>query len=98
MQPVDAGDDVLVTFYCKDADSQTKELCETFYSTDRGTWVVQGKRRGEKVAAQLVGLADDETFVEMSASTVDLFVNKYVEERYGLDLSRAARGTAQGSA
>jgi hypothetical protein len=70
-------------------------MCETFYTTDRNTWMVQGKQRGEGVAAQLVGLAHDETFCEVSDPTMDLFVRKYVKERYGVDLSSAARGTGQ---
>ncbi|MQY06134.1 hypothetical protein [Actinomadura macrotermitis] len=63
--------------------------CETFYATDRDSWVVQGKQRGAKVAAQLVALGNDETFCELSTRTVDHFVRKYVKERYGVDLDRA---------
>jgi hypothetical protein len=47
MQPADAGDDLAVTFYCKDPDSQTRETCDSFYSTDRASWLIQGKRRGD---------------------------------------------------
>jgi len=87
VQSADTGDDVVVTFYIKDADSQGSDFCETFYTTDRDTWVVQGKRRGPKVAAQLVALAPDETFCEMSGRTIELFVRRYVRDHYGIDLA-----------
>jgi hypothetical protein len=86
MQSPVAGDHIVVSFYVKDPDSSGDKMCETFYATDRNSWVVQGKRRGAKVAAQLVALGDDETFCEMSNRTVDHFVRKYVKERYGVDL------------
>jgi hypothetical protein len=89
MQLRSDGDDLMVTFFCKDPDSNSAELCDSFYGTDCGSWVVQGKQRGEKVAAQLVALADDETFLEVSGPTVDLFVRMYVKERYGIDLAAA---------
>lgn len=95
MQSPDAGDDVIVTFYIKDPNSQGSDFCETFYATDRDTWVIQGKRRGAKVAGQLVSLASDETFCEMSGPTMDLFVRKYVKERYGVDLARALEGATR---
>jgi hypothetical protein len=86
MRHPDDGDGLTAIFYCKDPGSQGVEMCDTFYRTDRGSWVVQGKRRGERVAAQLVGLADNETYVEVSGPTVDVFVRRYVEEHYGVDL------------
>lgn len=86
MQSPDADDAIRLTFYCKDGDSQGDKQCESFYSTDRGSWMVQGKRRGEKVATQLVGLADDETFCEISGPTMDLFIRMYVRDRYGVHL------------
>ncbi|MFI0409104.1 hypothetical protein [Actinomadura sp. 3N508] len=48
--------------------------------------MVQGKRRGTEVATQLVALANDETFCEVSGSTMEHFVRRYVEEHYGVDL------------
>lgn len=92
MQPPDAGDDVVVTFFAKDPDSQGDKQCETFYTTDRKSWLVQGKRRGVKVAAQLVGFAADETFCEISDPTMDHFVRAYVRERYGINLPRPVGG------
>ncbi|MCD0453081.1 hypothetical protein LO762_28435 [Actinocorallia sp. API 0066] len=97
-QGCDAADELTASFFCKDPDSNHGEDCETFYRTDRDSWLVQGKRRGERVAAQLVALADDETFVEMSQRTVDLFVRTYVRETYGLDLGDAPGGTGLGRA
>lgn len=79
-------DDLTATFYCKDPESHGADDCETFYTTDRGSWLVQGKRRGPQVAAQLAGLAEDETFLEISGRTVDAFARKYVKEHYGVDL------------
>lgn len=78
--------DLIVTFYCKDPDSAGSRDCETFYETDRGSWIVQAKVRGDNVRDQLVSLAPDETFGEMSGRTVDTFVRKYAKERYGVDL------------
>ncbi|MER7129290.1 hypothetical protein [Streptosporangium saharense] len=82
----DDGDDLRAVFYCKDPNSQGVDMCDTFYRTDRASWIVQGKRRGERVATQLVGLADDETFVEVSEPTVAAFVRHYVKEHHGVDL------------
>lgn len=79
-------DDLTLAFYCKDPNSQGDQLCETFYETDRGSWIVQAKVRGPEVREQLIGLAPDETFGEMSDRTVATFVKKYAKERYGVDL------------
>lgn len=79
-------DNLTLTFYCKDPDSNGSRECETFYETDRGSWIVQAKVRGPEVRDQLVSLAPDETFGEMSGRTVDAFVKKYAKERYGVDL------------
>ncbi|WP_018655551.1 hypothetical protein [Actinomadura flavalba] len=84
------GDGPVVTFYCKDPGSQGDIECDTFYSTDRGSWVVQGKARGADVGAQLVALGDDEGFVEISGPAAAVFVRKYVREHYGIDLGEAA--------
>ncbi|MFI9558501.1 hypothetical protein [Nonomuraea endophytica] len=78
--------DLTLTFYSKDPDSHGADECETFYSTDQGSWIVQGRSHGPKVAVQLAGLADDETFVEISRRTADTFVRKYAKEHYGVDL------------
>ncbi|GAA2640641.1 hypothetical protein SMC26_44650 [Actinomadura fulvescens] len=83
------GDDLTATFYSKDPESQGDVECDGFYATDRDSWIVQGKKRGPKVAAQLVALADDETFLEISGPTAEVFVRKYVRERYGIDLGSA---------
>lgn len=80
------GDDLTATFFCTDPNSQGGVECETFYETDRDSWIVQLKKRGPGVRDQLVALADDETFGEMSGRTMDVFVRKYVRERYGIDL------------
>jgi hypothetical protein len=82
----DNRDDLTVAFFCTDPESQGGVECETFYATDRDSWIVQLKKRGPKVRDQLVALADDETFGEMSGRTMDVFVRKYVRERYGIDL------------
>lgn len=79
-------DNLAATFYIKDPDSGALEHCETFYETDRDSWIVQGKHRGLAVAAQLVSLAEDETFLEVSNRTVEAFVRKYVKENHGVDL------------
>lgn len=78
--------DLALTFYIKDPGSDGTQQCETFYETDRGSWIVQAKVRGDEVRDQLVNLAPDETFGEMSGRTVDAFVKKYVKERHGIDL------------
>ena len=80
-------DNLAATFYIKDPESGVSGDCETFYSTDRDSWLIQGKRRGPQVAAQLVNLADDETYLEVSNRTVDAFVRKYVKENHGVDLA-----------
>lgn len=80
-------DNLTAKFYIKDPDSGVGEDCETFYETDRDSWLVQGKRRGPQVAAQLVNLAEDETYLEISNRTVDAFVRKYVKENHGVDLT-----------
>lgn len=80
-------DNLTATFFIKDPDSGVSGDCETFYSTDHDSWLVQGKRRGPQVAAQLVSLADDETYLEVSNRTMDAFVRKYVKENHGVDLA-----------
>ena len=80
-------DNLAAPFYIKDPESGVSGDCETFYSTDRDSWLIQGKRRGPQVAAQLVNLADDETYLEVSNRTVDAFVRKYVKENHGVDLA-----------
>lgn len=98
MQPGDAGDDLLATFFCKDPNSVDTDDCPAFYETDRRSWIVQGKRRGTRVAAQLRALGDDETFVEIPEPLVELFVRRYVKERYGTDLcGPAERADREGS-
>lgn len=79
-------DNLTLTFYIKDPESDGTGDCETFYETDRGSWIVQSKVRGDDVREQLVGLAPDETFGELSGRTVDAFVKKYVKEKHGIDL------------
>ncbi|GAA0988198.1 hypothetical protein GCM10009555_069300 [Acrocarpospora macrocephala] len=86
MQSYGDGDDLSLTFYCKDPDSNQDNECETFYRTDRGSWLVQVKKRGPRVGAQLIGLGEDETFGELSERTMNVFVRKYVREHYGVDL------------
>ncbi|WP_143685821.1 MULTISPECIES: hypothetical protein [unclassified Streptomyces] len=75
-----------VGFFCTDPNSQGGVECETFHETDRDSWIVQLKKRGPRVRDQLIALADDETFGEMSGRTMDVFVRKYVRERCGIDL------------
>lgn len=88
MKHIQSQDDNLTaSFYIKDPESGVSGDCETFYSTDRDSWLIQGKRRGPRVAAQLVSLADDETYLEVSGRTVDAFVRKYVKENHGVDLA-----------
>ncbi|SDL14649.1 hypothetical protein SAMN05428985_11047 [Nocardioides sp. YR527] len=81
-----SDDNLTLTFYIKDPESDGTGDCETFYETDRGSWIVQSKITGPEVRDQLVGLAPDETYGEMSGRTVDAFVKKYVKERHGIDL------------
>ena len=90
MQSPDVDGGLHATFYCKDPGSVDTDDCAAFYYTDRLSWIVQGKRRGAAVAAQLRALADDETFVEIPEPLVELFVRRYVKERYGTDLGGAA--------
>lgn len=90
MQSDDLGDELRVTFYCKDPGSVDIDDCAAFYQTDQRSWIVQGKRRGDAVAAQLHALAVDETFVEIPEPLVELLVHRYVKERYGTDLGSAA--------
>ncbi|MCF6475748.1 hypothetical protein FAF44_46475 [Nonomuraea sp. MG754425] len=87
MQSYGDADDLSLTFYCKDPNSNQDNECETFYRTDRGSWLVQLKKRGPSVGAQLIGLGEDETFGELSERTMNRFVRMYVRERYGVDLS-----------
>ncbi|GAA4182574.1 hypothetical protein GCM10022252_08680 [Streptosporangium oxazolinicum] len=48
--------------------SSGKSGCPALYATDRGTYVVQGKRVTDQEAiADLVGLQDDEFYVEVPA-------------------------------
>jgi hypothetical protein len=91
MQSPDAGDELLATFYCKDPDSIDTDDCPAFYRTDRRSWIVQGKRRGDSVAVQLRALGEDETFVEIPEPLVELFVRRYVKEHHGTDLDRPAQ-------
>jgi hypothetical protein len=90
VQSADPDDEPRATFYCKDPGSVDTDDCAAFYQTDRRSWIVQGKRRGGAVAAQLRALAVDETFVEIPEPLVELFVRRYVKERYGTDLGGAA--------
>ncbi|MER5643154.1 hypothetical protein [Streptosporangium sp. NPDC002524] len=86
MQSYDDGDNLSLNFYCKDPNSNQDNECETFYRTDRGSWLVQVKKRGPRVGAQLIGLGEDETFGELSERTMNSFVRMYVREHYGVDL------------
>jgi len=86
VQSDEFGDELHVTFYCKDPGSVDIDDCAAFYKTDRRSWIVQGRRRGDAVAAQLHALAVDETFVEIPEPLVELLVHRYVKERYGTDL------------
>jgi hypothetical protein len=46
--------------------SSGKDGCPALYATDRGTFIVQGKRVTDEAAiADLVDLRDDEFFVEV---------------------------------
>ncbi len=89
------GDNVIVSFYCKDPHSTGTADCPTFYRTDRASWIVQGDRQGKHIEAQLTGLKPTETFVEIPDRLVDRLVLTYVKEHYGVDLSGTARRTAQ---
>ncbi|SDI11297.1 hypothetical protein SAMN05421505_13445 [Sinosporangium album] len=89
------GENVIVSFYCKDPDSTGTEDCPAFYRTDRASWIVQGDRQGEHVEAQLVGLKPTETFVEIPERVVERMVIMYAKERYGVDLTGASRRVDQ---
>lgn len=80
-------DNLIATFYVKDPESAGANGCETFYQTNRDSWIVQGKRRGPQVGEQLVALAEDETYLELSDRTIDAFINMYVKEKHGIDLA-----------
>ncbi|MBB4914062.1 hypothetical protein [Streptosporangium saharense] len=86
MRSHDDEDGLSLTFYCKDPNSNQDNECETFYRTNWGSWLVQAKKHGPNVRAQLIGLGEDETFGELSERTVNAFVRKYVKEHYGVDL------------
>ncbi|WP_147268116.1 hypothetical protein [Spongiactinospora rosea] len=86
MEKLRRDGELAVTFYCKNPGSQGDIECDSFYLTSRDSWIVQGKRRGAEVANQLIALAEDETFVEISGPTAEAFIKKYVKERYGVDL------------
>lgn len=90
MQSYGDGDDLSLTFYCKDPDSNQDSECETFYRTDRGSWLVQVKKRGPGVGAQLIGLGKMRRLEELSERTMNVFVRKYVREHYGVDLPDGA--------
>lgn len=52
--------------------SSGKTGCPALYATDRGTYVVQGKLVHDPEAiADLVGLQDDEFYVEIPANLLD---------------------------
>ncbi|MGW6201499.1 hypothetical protein ACWF0M_35495 [Kribbella sp. NPDC055110] len=93
MQTPSTDDDLTVRFYCKDPGSKSSDDCPSFYSTDRGSWVVQGQALGDEVGAQLRGLKPEETFLEVPQALIERFVHMYVEERYGVDLRPASQGT-----
>lgn len=81
MQTPNDGDDLRLTFYCKDPDSRPDEDCATFYRTNRRTWVVQGDRREEpEVMAQLKAPKSGETAVEVPERLVELLVRTYLKE------------------
>ncbi|GAA1580379.1 hypothetical protein GCM10009742_26030 [Kribbella karoonensis] len=93
MQTPSHPDDLTVRFYCKDPRSKSSDDFPSFYSTDRGSWVVQGQALGDEVGSQLSGLKPEETFLEIPQELVERFVHMYVEERYGVDLRSATPGT-----
>jgi hypothetical protein len=87
MKTPHTNDGLRLTFFCKDPASVPGEDCATFYRTNRSSWVVQGDRREEpELISQLVALKPCETSVEVPEPLVELFVNTYVKERYGIDL------------
>ena len=68
-----------LTFVCKTPDSRPVDDCPSFYRTDEGSWIVQGRRRDEpEIRAQLRYLKDDETFLEIPDSLVRRFLEMYV--------------------
>jgi hypothetical protein len=86
MQTRRVDDDLTMSFFCKSPGSKGEDDCPSFYRTDRGSWVVQGDRRGEEVAVQLRALKDHETFLEIPDALADRFVRMYAKECYGVDL------------
>ncbi|GAA2801763.1 hypothetical protein GCM10010522_19360 [Kribbella solani] len=89
MQTPLTSPDLAVRFCCKDPGSKSSDDCPSFYSTNQGSWVVQGQALGAEVGAQLRGLKPEETFLEVPQALVDRFVHMYVEENYGIDLRSA---------
>lgn len=52
--------------------SSGSDGCPALYATDRGTYVVQGKYvHDQEAIADLVGLQDDEFYVEIPAALLD---------------------------
>lgn len=52
--------------------SSGSDGCPALYATDRGTYVVQGKLvHDDEAIADLVGLQDDEFYVEIPANLLD---------------------------
>ena len=94
MKPPAAGDDVMLSFYCKTPGSNDDLDCPAFHKTDRGTWMVQGERREDpNVRAQLRAPKESEGAVEIPDDLADLFARLYVKEHYGVDLGPAAERT-----
>jgi hypothetical protein len=96
MQLPTSDDDLRLTFYIKDPASQGGDDCETFYRTNRRSWMLQAPQATSTALAQFVSLAPGEVGSEMSDGTMDAFVVKYVKECYGVDLSTTARTTEPG--
>ncbi|GAA4198809.1 hypothetical protein GCM10022252_49830 [Streptosporangium oxazolinicum] len=86
MGKLHGDDDLAVTFYCKDPNSNFQNDCATFYRTNRGSWVVQGDSMAPEVAPKLTALADHETYLEIPDALANRFARMYVRERYGVDL------------
>lgn len=95
MQDLSAGDDLRLTFYCKNPNSNQDNECSTFYRTNRESWVVQGDSLGADVAPKLRALAAHETYLEISDALADRFALMYVKERYGIDLAEGTGGPGQ---
>jgi hypothetical protein len=89
MEKLPSDSDLIITFYCKDPDSNFQNDCATFYRTERQSWVVQGDKMGPEVAPKLTALADHETYLEIPDALADRFARMYVKERYGVDLPGA---------